>query len=248
LHSRQLELIQLNNDLTNLINSVHLPILILGQDMRIRRFTPMAEKVLNVIPSDVGRPLSDLNLNLEIKDLPRLMAEVMESLTIRELEVRDRNDRWYSMRLRPYKIADNKIDGIVLTLIDIDPMKRTISALEEARDFAHAVIVSAPEPMAVLSSDLRIKATNDAFARELRLSREAMLDRSLPEVLHDGDASKNLRTALTGILPKNAHLTNHEVRMEFPGAGTCRFLIDARPITSGTRTYPMILLSLRSAV
>src|SRR5205823_2042607 len=115
LHSRQIELLQVNNDLQNLINSVHLPIIILSQDMRIRRFTPMAEKVLNVISSDVGRPLTDLNINLRIARLPELIAEVMESLTIKELEVQDTAGRWYSMRLRPYRTAENKIEGVVLT-------------------------------------------------------------------------------------------------------------------------------------
>jgi two-component system, chemotaxis family, CheB/CheR fusion protein len=246
LHSRQLELIQVNNDLTNLINSVHLPIIILGHDLRIRRFTPMAEKVLNVIPSDIGRPLSDLNINLSVKDLPQVITEVVESLAMREFEVQDNAGRWYSLRLRPYKTSDNKIDGVVLTLIDVNDMKRTIAELEEARDFARAVIVSAPEAMAVLTSDLRIVAANDAFAQSLRASSDGMVDRPLPEILHDPDARKNLRRALEGILPKNARLKSYEVSMELPGAGTCRFLIDARQITSGTRVYPMILLSIRS--
>lgn len=246
LHSRQLELIQVNNDLTNLINSVHLPIIILGHDMRIRRFTPMAEKVLNVIPTDIGRPLSDLNINLDVKDLPRLITEVVDSLTIKELEVQDHQQRWYSMRLRPYKTSENKIEGVVLTLIDIDQMKRTISQLEEARDFAQAVIESAPEPLAVLTSDLRVKAANDAFARALRTTRDSILDRSLFDSVRDHGAMKELRTALEGILPNRASLTDYKVSMDLPALGASQFLIDARPIVSGTRSYPMILLSLRS--
>ena len=247
LHSRQLELIQVNNDLTNLINSVHLPIIILGHDMRIRRFTPMAEKVLNVIPTDIGRPLSDLNINLAVRDLPKLIAEVIDSLTIKELEVQDHQDRWYSMRLRPYKTSENKIEGVVLTLIDIDQMKRTIGALEEARDFARAVISSAPEPLAVLTSDLRVTAANDAFARALHADLDAIVERSLFESVRDHGAMKELRTALEGILPTANGLTDYEVRMELPEIGARRFLIDARQIVSGTRSYPMILLSIRSS-
>jgi two-component system CheB/CheR fusion protein len=246
LHSRQVELVQLNNDLTNLINNVHLPIIILGQDMRIRRLTPMAEKVLNMIPSDVGRPLSDLNLNLQVKDLPRLIDEVVESLTVKELEVQNHEGHWYSMRLRPYRTADNKIEGVVLALIDIDQMKRTISAMEEARDFARAVIQSAPDPMAVLTSDLRVTAANDALARALHLPREALLDRSFFEAVRDPRAMKDLRQALGGILPTNTRLTDYKVTMELPEVGVWKFLLDARPIVSGTRSYPMILLSLRA--
>jgi two-component system CheB/CheR fusion protein len=245
LHSRQLELIQVNNDLTNLINSVHLPIIILGQDMRIRRFTPMAEKVLNLIPTDIGRPLTDININLAINNLPRLIAEVVDSLTIREMEVQDRHGRWYSLRLRPYKTADNKIDGVVLTLIDIEEMKRIAGAMEEARDFAEAVIHSARDPMAVLTSDLRIKSANDALARALHMTREAILERSFFDAIRDPRAMKNLRSALEGVLPTRNSLTDYEVSMELPAVGVRRFLIDARAIKSQTRTYAMILLSLR---
>jgi two-component system CheB/CheR fusion protein len=245
LNSRQLELLQVNNDLTNLINSVHLPIIILSHDLRIRRFTPMAEKVLNVIPSDIGRPLSDLNLNLEVSDLLHLIADVVDSLTTKEIEVQDRGGRRYAMRVRPYKTAENKIDGVVLTLIDIEELKRTISALEEARDFAHAVIASAPVPAAVLSSELRVQSANDAFAQLFRMTRENIVDRSFFEVVRDHGELKEFRTALAGILPSNAGLTDYEVSMQLPEAGVSRLVIDARPIASATRSYPMILLSMR---
>jgi two-component system, chemotaxis family, CheB/CheR fusion protein len=247
LHSRQLELIQLNNDLTNLINSVHLPIIILGQDMRIRRFTPMAEKVLNVIPTDIGRPLSDLNINLKVEDLPRLMAEVMDSLTIRELEVQDSLGRWFSMRLRPYKTADNKIDGVVLTLIDIDEMKRTISALEEARDFSQAVVESTREPLAVLDAQLCIQVANDAFFRLFATSREHTRHRPVFDILHDRGRIGEFRSALEGIFPGGASLTAHEIEIELTPGRPSRLVIDARQIASGSRSYPLILVSIRQA-
>jgi two-component system CheB/CheR fusion protein len=246
LHSRQLELIQLNNDLNNLINSVHLPIIILGQDMRIRRFTPMAERVLNVIPTDIGRPLTDINTNLNVTDLRQLMSEVVDSLTIKELEVRDNVGRWYSMRLRPYKTSENKIEGVVITLIDIDQMKRTISALEEARDFAQAVIETTHEPMAALDAQLRIKIANDAFCRLFRTTREQMQERLFLDAVHDcardvGD----FRNTLERVLPGGENLTDHPVEIDLPDAGPTRLTINARQIASGSRSYPMILLSLQ---
>jgi two-component system CheB/CheR fusion protein len=248
LHSRQLELIQLNNDLTNLINSVHLPIIILGHDMRIRRFTPMAEKVLNVIPTDIGRPLTDININLNVRDLPHLMSEVVDSLTIKELEVQDAQGRWYSMRLRPYKTAENKIEGVVITLIDIDQMKRTISELEEARDFAQAVIESTHEPMAALNAHLRIKIANDAFYRLFRTTRELTQDRLFLDAVHDCQRDVgDFRSALERVLPGGENLTDHRVEIDLPGAGPTRLTINARQIASGSRAYPMILLSLQRA-
>jgi two-component system, chemotaxis family, CheB/CheR fusion protein len=245
LHSRQTELIQVNNDLTNLINSVHLPIIILGQDMRIRRFTPMAERVLNVIPTDIGRPLSDINTSLDIDNLPQLMREVVDSLTIKELEVQDKRGRWYSMRLRPYKTSENKIDGVVLTLIDIDALKRTIADAEEARDFAQAVVQSTPEPLAILTKDLRVRTANDAFARLFRTTPEKIEACPFFDLATDQAAMKDLRKALEGVLPTNASLTEYETRIDLPAAGSARLLVNARRISSAKRSYPLILLSLR---
>jgi two-component system, chemotaxis family, CheB/CheR fusion protein len=245
LHSRQVELIQVNNDLNNLINSVHLPIIILGQDMRIRRFTPMAEKVLNVIPTDIGRPLSDININLKIANLPRLMSEVMDSLTLKELEVQDNHGRWYSMRLRPYKTAENKIQGVVLTLIDIDQMKRTIVQVEEARDFAQAVIESVPEPLAVLTPEFRIRSANEAFTQLFRTSLDSIQDRSFFDLARDHDGIRQVRNLLEGLLPNGGSLTNHEARLDLPIIGPTPLLITGRQIVAGSRSYPLIVLSLR---
>ena len=245
LHSRQVELMQLNNDLNNLINSVHLPIIILGQDMRIRRFTPMAEKVLNVIPSDIGRPLSDINTNLNLSNLPQLMHEVIDSLIIKELEVQDNHGRWYSMRLRPYKTTDNKIDGVVATLIDIDQMKRTIAQVEEARDFAQAVIESTSEPLAVLTTELRISVANDAFAAFFHTTVDGIQGRPLAEVARDHSTAKKLRTILEGILPTNGRLTDYPLQLDISGLGPTQVFVNARQIARGTRSYPLIVLSFR---
>jgi two-component system CheB/CheR fusion protein len=245
LHSRQLELLQVNNDLNNLINSVHLPIIILGQDMRIRRFTPMAEKVLNVIPTDVGRPLSDININLEVSDLPQLMAEVVDSLTIKELEVRDTAGRWYSMRIRPYKTAENKIEGVVITLIDIDQMKRTISELEEARNIAQAIIETTPEPLAALNEQLQVRIANDAFYRLFFATREQMQGRPLVDFVREPAEAATLRTTLEAVLPSRSLVTDLKIQVDAPGGGWRDMFINARQIIGANRSYPLILVSLR---
>jgi two-component system CheB/CheR fusion protein len=205
----------------------------------------MAEKVLNVIATDVGRPLTDINTNLNVPHLPRLMAEVVESLTILEQEVQDRQGHWYSMRLRPYKTSENKIDGVVLTLIDIDPMRRTIAELEEARDFANAVIESAREPMVALDAGLVIQMANQSFYRLFKTTRERARGSSFFDVINEPERLEALRTTLSGILPRGASLTNHEVRIDLPGTGPTLLAINVHQISSSVRSYPLILLSLR---
>jgi two-component system CheB/CheR fusion protein len=126
LQHRNNELTRIGNDLNNVLASTHIPILILGGDLRLRRYTPVSEKVLNLRPSDIGRPLRDTGLLLRVDGIEELLGQVLETLSVSETDVRDQNGHWYSLRLRPYRTEDNRIDGVVLALIDIDPLKRSL--------------------------------------------------------------------------------------------------------------------------
>jgi two-component system CheB/CheR fusion protein len=245
LHSRQVELIQLNNDLHNLINSVHVPIVILGQDMRIRRFTPMAEKVLKVIPGDIGRPLSDINIDLTVDDLPGLIREVTESLTLKEVEVQDRDGRWYALRVRPYKTSENKIDGVVLALFDIDTLKRSLAEAEQARNLAEAVMETTREPLAILTPELKIQRANEAFYRLFGTSRERADGNPFLDLLKGAGTHDTLKAALESVLPGSTSLTNQEVGIDLPDIGPSTVTVNVRRIGSTVRTYPLILLSIR---
>jgi two-component system, chemotaxis family, CheB/CheR fusion protein len=120
LQNRNDELSRVNSDLNNILSSVHIPIVMLGNDLRIRRFTPVAEKVMNLIPTDIGRPITDIKTNLHVEELRETVQQVVDSLEIQEREIEDNNGKWYSMRVRPYRTVDNKIDGVVVVLIDVD--------------------------------------------------------------------------------------------------------------------------------
>jgi two-component system CheB/CheR fusion protein len=124
LRHRNQELAQLNNDLVNLLATVQIPIVLVSRDLRLRRFTPTAEKMLNLIPTDVGRPIGDIKPNLKIEDLAGPITRVIDTLTPLEKEVQDGEGRWYSLRIRPYVTLDNKIDGASLALFDVDVLKR----------------------------------------------------------------------------------------------------------------------------
>lgn len=125
LESRNNELEQVNNDLHNLLASVNIPILILGADLRIRRFTAMAEKMFKLIPGDIGRPITDIAMPVDIPALDQQVLDVFDSLTPKDIEVQDKQGHWWSVRIRPYKTIDHKIDGAVIALLDIDAAKNS---------------------------------------------------------------------------------------------------------------------------
>ncbi len=133
LRHRNAELGRVNSDLVNLLSGVNIPIVMVGRDLRVRRFTPPAEKLLNLIATDVGRPISDIKPNLQVDDLPRLIAAAIDTLAPYDGEVQTTQGHWYLLRIRPYVTVDNKIDGASIVLLDIDAIKRELERLRAAR-------------------------------------------------------------------------------------------------------------------
>src|SRR5262249_33908574 len=122
---RNVELDQANNDLTTLLSTTSTPVIMTGGDVRVRRFTNPAKKVMNLLPTDVGRPITDLNIISLVPDLEHIVAEVIDVVRPAERELTDREGRWYAMRVHPYRTADHKIDGAVIVLVDVDQLRRT---------------------------------------------------------------------------------------------------------------------------
>lgn len=120
LHSRNEELRRINSDLINLLSNVEIAIVMVDGGLRIRRFTPMAERILNLIPTDVGRPINHIKPNIVCPDLESIISEAAEKKTLVSRNVQDHDGHWYSMRIRPYRNAENRIDGAVLAIFEID--------------------------------------------------------------------------------------------------------------------------------
>jgi len=120
LSNRNLEMMQVTGELNNLLASIQMPIVMVDNALTVRRATPAARDAFNILPTDIGRPLTELRPNIDVPNLENILREVIETLGTRERRVTDRDGRNYSLRIRPYRTTDNKIDGAVLTLVDID--------------------------------------------------------------------------------------------------------------------------------
>ena len=219
LRSRNLELHQVNNDLTNLLASINIPILILTLDLRVRRFTPIAQRLFNLIPADTGRPLSDIRANLDIPNLETLIMEVLDTLSIKELEVQTLGGHWYNLRIRPYRTTENKIDGIVLVLIDIDVLKRSAVTLEEARNYAEAIVETVQVPLIVLDSDFRVNKANRSFYETFHVSPSETAQSLVFELGNGQWNLPGLRSLLENILANNTSIENWEVEHRFERIG-----------------------------
>jgi two-component system CheB/CheR fusion protein len=169
LSNQNMEVAQVNNDLTNLLSSINIPIVMVDNNLTVRRATPLAEKLFNLTPADTGRRLSHFKPNLTVANIDKLIAEVLDSLTTRESKVQDTNGHWYSMRIRPYRTRDNKIDGAVLALVDIDEEQRQIARLALATSYTEAILETAHEPLVILDGGLRVRKASRAFYETFKL-------------------------------------------------------------------------------
>jgi two-component system, chemotaxis family, CheB/CheR fusion protein len=162
LEQRNVELSRLTNDLSNLLASTRIPVVMVGSDLRVRRITPAARRVMNLLATDVGRPIADIRSNVRIPGLEELIAEVIERAQAREDEVQDRDGAWYALRVYPYRTSEGKIDGAVMVLLDIDQAKRVQNDLRaQAELLKHQASLIEDEDrrkdefLAVLGQELR---------------------------------------------------------------------------------------------
>ena len=145
LQNRNAELSQLSDDLSNVLSGVDIPILILGGDRRIRRFTPPAQKLLNLLPGDIGRPIGNLRVGINIPDLKELIFGGHRGTTRCGREVQSEDGRWYSLRIRPFRTAEQKIEGVLMAFVDIHELKQNQEALQKERDLVSAILDAAKD-------------------------------------------------------------------------------------------------------
>ncbi|MEO8063768.1 MAG: chemotaxis protein CheB [Pseudomonadota bacterium] len=117
------------SDMQNLLNSTEIAILFLDKHLNVRRYTERASKIVNVRESDVGRPLSDLTTSLQYPGLHQDALETLRTMVFSEKQMPTNDDRWFSVRILPYRRLDNVIDGVVITFVDITATKKVESTL-----------------------------------------------------------------------------------------------------------------------
>ncbi len=203
LHQRNVELAQSNNDLSNLLASVRMPIVLLDRGLRIRRFTPATAQVLNLIAGDVGRPICDIKLPPDFHDLDEVLEHIRRDVGSFEREVRDWSGRWHLLRLRQYRTEDDKVDGVVLVLVDIDALKRSGHALAESESRFHVLADSAP--VLIWVNDLKNgKLVNRAFEEFTGMDEAGLRESPWGSFVHPDDRAAFLaayRKALDGREP-----------------------------------------------
>lgn len=165
------ELSRANNDMNNLLAGTGVGTIFVDHQLRIRRFTPSATQVINLIPSDIGRPLNHISSNLTgLRDLAADIQSVLDTLMPIETQVQAATGQWYMMRIMPYRTTENVIEGVVMTFTDITRLEENLQA-SEAR--YQAIFEQAADPVVVMDIETgALIEFNDKAHETLGYSRD----------------------------------------------------------------------------
>jgi two-component system CheB/CheR fusion protein len=240
MQNRNAELGTANNDLLNLLGHVDIPVVMVSNDLRIRRFTPAAQKLLNLLPGDIGRRLGEIRPNLEVEDLEGLVREAIRAATAQERQVRTTEGEWQMLHVRPYRTWDNRIEGAVISLQDVNALKRS---LDQTREYADTIVESAREPILVLDARLQVTAANPAFYRVFNAAAAETEGRLIYELGNGQWNNARLRELLEEIIPQNSRVDDFEMTHEFPHIGSREMQLNARRVELQPG-HPFILLAI----
>ncbi len=184
LNSKIEDLSALNNDMNNLLSGTGIATVFLNKKLSILRFTPTVRDIINLIPSDIGRPIGDIVSKLEnYHQLSVDAQEVLETLKAKELEVKSSSGPWYLMRIRPYRTLENVIEGVVISFIDISDFVEIRANLKKAHDDSRLAVVVRDSVDAVSVHDLsgKILAWNMGATKLYGWSEEEALKMNIAD-------------------------------------------------------------------
>ncbi|MDY7031412.1 MAG: CheR family methyltransferase [Thermodesulfobacteriota bacterium] len=182
------ELTLSNNDMKNLLDSIDLPTVFLDNDLCIKRFTSHANKVINLIPSDIGRYISDITTKLRYDHLVQDAKAVLGDLVFREREVEGNDGTWYLLRILPYRTMENVIEGVVAIFHDITEHKKG----KIARRLA-VVVQDSNDAITIQDFDGNIKAWNRGAQEMYGYSEEEALSMNIREMIPEEEAEEALK-------------------------------------------------------
>ena len=215
--SKILELTQLNNDIDNLLRSTDIGVIFLDRELNLRKFTPAATLAINIKPSDVGRPIADITNNLELFDLPAIFQQVLDRQEPLEQEVQiARTKEQLLMRANLYLQDNGETDGVVVTFVKIDELKRVQSELHQANSLLENLYTNSPAGLSLHDSDLKFVRINQALADINGFSVEEHLGKTISEITPE--LAVTVEPILRQVIETNCPVCNVQIYGSTPAA------------------------------
>ncbi len=189
------ELIQLNNDMNNLFSSTDIGTIFLDNDLHVRKFTPAMQREINLIESDVNRPLSHISHNLEACDLVGEAEKVLDTLISRKRKVHNRQGKWFVLKTMPYRTQENAIRGVVMTLVDVTELEVANQQIAYRDD----MLQKSPHAIMTLDLDLRIQSWNSGAIAHFGYTPGEVMAQQIERLLGTQYLSDNRATVFTAV-------------------------------------------------
>ncbi|WP_158932987.1 chemotaxis protein CheB [Acidisphaera sp. S103] len=238
------ELDQTGNDLANLLSGTEIATVFQDTELRVKWFSPATKPLLNLVLSDVGRPIAHFARQFIDDKLLGDAETVLAKLTPIEAEIRGDDGKWFIRRLLPYRTRDNRIAGLVITFVDITDRRRATDGIDEARIYAEAIVATARQPLVVLDAALRMRSANRAFYTLLDTTPDKAEHRRLYELGNGEWNVPEFRRLLDEVLPKDERFDDVEVTFGPAGRDQRTMLVNARTLARNGGREQLILLAI----
>ncbi len=241
LNNRNHQLDEVASDLVNVLESVQIPVIMVDKTFRIRRYTPTAREISSLLPGDVGRPIDDVKLKVKVDDLIDKIRETIESATPKEYDVQGPGGRWFKLHIHPYRTTDNRLDGAVLSFLDVDVLKRALQRAERARDYANSIVETIPMSLAVLDGSLRIVSANPHFCKSFAAPGNTTQHPNLFELAARALDVPALRAATERSLAARTSFQALEIRCALPENNLRELVVAGCPIEDASGDLMLLL-------
>jgi two-component system CheB/CheR fusion protein len=250
LERKNQELMLTSGDMRNLLNGIDVATIFLDIDLKIRRFTSQTALLMNLLPTDIGRPIKDIAMNLRYDNLVKDVKEVVEKLNIKEKEIQTKDGLWFNLKILPYRTVENVIDGAVITFTSIEAQKKTQERLEDlsskieaAREYADSIINTVKEPLLVLDQDLIVQFANLSFHQIFEAKEDEVKGRPLDQILGGTLNTPLFISRLKNLKKKDTELENLKIAIVLPKHGKKEVNITARKLILAKGKSTMILIT-----
>lgn len=178
------DLSQVNNDMNNLLSGTNIATIFLDREQNILRFTPTANKIINLISSDIGRPVAHIASNLiDYKQMSSDVKTVLETLIPKNIQVQTIDEKWFDMIIQPYRTIENVIEGVVLTFVDITEAKKARDELAVSEMSYRTLFETAQEGILILDGETgRIKKVNPFLIELLGYPEKKFLKKEIWDI------------------------------------------------------------------
>lgn len=246
LQTKVTDLSRVNNDMNNLLAGTGIATVFVDHDLHILRFTPAATRIINLIQSDMGRPVAHIVSNLVGYDqLSQDIQRVLDTLIPVDVEVQSKAGKWFAMHILPYRTLENVIEGAVITFVDIESAKQAQIALTDTiNQTFNAMMATAHQPLLLLSDDLRIRSANAAFGRFFELEPESIIGQLIFDLEQQEWDIPALRVLFEQYLSQSPICLDYVLSHVFKKIGLRVLSLNARRIVNQTGQVSSILLAI----